>query len=300
MPTRCDDAPARPRHGGTRRRGRRKRVPGSGLPTPRYSPGQRFQPSLPLRLSLPPPPPPRPPRRPRRRVPATAAPAVVSLVEEVMGQVQPLEAVLHLEGAPRVLHLVDGEAQRVLLRQHRSKGPGAEPRKQGTCGGDRPWHGGDTGGWPAWGYLAAASTRGASHMRDNLRCGGPPTRHWAGLRWRGPGPGAQNLNRRFEQAEHVQRAAPSAPGTLPRGPSGRRKAETRRREPRRMPAHRAPNHRSGHAAAAVLVVVAPSSNAQGRSRRLRRGQQHHMAPRHLGRPPAIAASEGGKAGNWQH
>ena len=45
-----------------------------------------------------------------------AALVVVSLVEEAHGGAQPLEAVLHLEGAPRVLHLVDQEAQRVLRR----------------------------------------------------------------------------------------------------------------------------------------------------------------------------------------
>ena len=100
---------------------------------------------------------------------------------------------------------------------------------------------------------------------------GRPHATGLGWRWRGPGPGAQNLNRRFEQAgARAARAAPSAPGTLPRGPSGRREAagdsETRA-TPGCQPVAAPQPPVWTRAAAAVLVVVAPSSNAQGRSQR---------------------------------
>ena len=133
---------------------------------------------------------------------------------------------------------------------------------------------------------------------------GRPHATGLGWRWRGPGPGAQNLNRRFEQAgARAARAAPSAPGTLPRGPSGRREAagdsETRA-TPGCQPVAAPQPPVWTRAAAAVLVVVAPSSNAQGRSRR--RAAPRPAAPawrRAISRGRGLSPSrrpEGGKQG----
>ena len=139
---------------------------------------------------------------------------------------------------------------------------------------------------------------------DNLRCGGPPTRHWAGLALARPRPWRPDLNRCFEQAgARAARAAPSAPGTLPRGPSGRREAagdsETRA-TPGCQPVAAPQPPVWTRAAAAVLVVVAPSSNAQGRSRR--RAALRPAAPawrRAISRGLFSPSSgvKGGKAGN---
>ena len=131
-----------------------------------------------------------------------------------------------------------------------------------------------------------------------LGCGGPPAA--SGARAVSP----WRPRRRYQQAgARVARTAPSAPGRLPRAPSGRRGAArarglaTRAQLGAQHVAASAPRPPGlTRAAAAASVAAAPSSNEQGRSQRRAAVRPTPAAWRATSSPASLVGEKDGGEG----